>query len=382
MNRSIGVVVAKVLRMKLIRNRVVMTSFLLTIFVMLISNYAQAQLMCAELFQKQPSLSESNELKALKNFSETFIRNIQYNPAKLTVNSVDSGFRLLERISEDYFKRAQIDFVKVPRSIEVKNLKDKESFVFQYTGYKLKGSADGDEIARLINGVQTNPKLKDFPVAFVFDPLLALSYPGHGANFSWWQKLTIRFGPNAVLNTNKGENSFLRHEIQHYFEVIKLLSGQMTLSRIKLSNDQTDLSDTNVNGTHLTADEAEAYLRDSRYSLSRIKAGDNRGSYPSAFQGNMILIRGFIKNIRKNISQAEHALVLGQREYLIEEDGKLVVNFLNPVADKDGYKKTKFILNGLISVEDFKDTSKADAVVSHIFTWSRQRLLEIEKELQ
>lgn len=370
-----------------------LTALLVTVFVMSSPFKAYSQNQCSSLFSKPSVYGESFPyLKKLDNSNVDLIEALVKNPKDIDSVTVDQKIAELAVLAEQYFKANDIKFEKLSSSIGFKSLKDTDHYSTFYPIYRLKGSKDGDEISRLMYGAQSNSKNEGHPLKIVFDLFYQIKFPDSSGHFNP-ESITVNIGSHVISQEIAGLSTILRHEIQHYFEQVKVLTGKMTLARITCS--EAFPKESGPYSSFLRIDELETHLRDLRSLLNNdlMESKDNKLVNVITSEENMKVIKKLrppiakkkFKRILKLIEDSKLALNniegLGPSSiFLNNKTGGIEVSFVFLPAP---YSILKIELLGLLGKEnDIKNKQKIDESVKQIVDWSRLRIQQIENEVK
>jgi hypothetical protein len=347
------------------------------------NNLAHAQQTCAQVF----TASEATAHVALERASQRLLYVLRNKPHTLDVATFEVSLREVEKLTEDYFNAAGIGFKKNGRLSAVKGLKDSGYYMAMHQVYLISGSAQGNEVAHLLYGLQTHPDYKNYPVKVILDPLYAINNPGSYAHFTSSNN-QIGIGSHVFMHNKLGIGADLRHEIQHYIEQVKILKGEMSLARLKLKNPEGD-KDT-AYAKYLQGDEIESHLRDLRYYTNTEKHAriDAKNQMPEITESREATVlehlerqQRFISDSRKVFAVIEKSLsdnyFLGRLE-VINEKGSLKVKM---DLAKGPYPEATMDLTGILKPEDAENSSKVKAAILNVFAWSEKRIAEVELEL-
>lgn len=201
--------------------------------------FAQAPA-CADLFSRAQTRTSTASLTDL---SRTLV---------LNQKNVDA----FESQIEAYLKQEGLEFRKLP----AKNEGHLGGVVSH--GYLLTGRRDGGATSRLLYGLQL--KKSEAPNV-VLDSLYELREVS-AAHYTIRDHM-ITVGISALELRAKGEADFLRHEVQHHLEQIKIEKGEFSLARFIFENSK---GEANADyDARLSFDELESYLRDLRFFKNR-----------------------------------------------------------------------------------------------------------------
>lgn len=264
----------------------------------------------------------------------------------------------------------------------------KENALF-YANYRLTGSAQGDEISRMINGVQANPHFTELLLKFHYDPLYRINYQDSSGHFVP-ESRTLFIGPHVIAGEFAGFNTTLRHEIQHYFEEIKVIDGKMSLARVSFSEHQQkqDIP----YGDFLNVDELETHLRDLRAlkNAQKLTAKDKKivGSIGAekfesvkSARASMILFKA---NVLKVLIQNSRIATAN-----LASSGNWSAVSLNPVTGgievlyqgmNPPYSMALVKLRGLLPAGVLAENAQIKAEVEKVLKWQKARIDQIEAE--
>ncbi len=357
-----------------------------------------AEQSCASTFMEQTNASRTFQaIEALNESTIRFLRTLSKKPETLTIKSLKSEVRKLEELSEDYLRISGFSFKKVTRFVQVNNLKDSaRSYLLQYSLYELKASRTASEEAARINEIQKNPKFKNRVPVFILDPLYDFNYKS-GAHITGDSKKIV-FGPDVSTFIFIGVQDNLEHEIQHYYETLKLQAGEMSLARIRLFNPVIEDVDVNYQA-QLPLDELESYLRNFRYSIdaNRIKQKDAQLISIGASADKMQEIRELRliqqRYHEKNLTQFLAVSRLAVSELIEKLQGEIDWSAKHAFDLDSGFIEVRSLLpsaatklyldlSGIIKRQDFAKLSEAQLkeVTLQTLIWSLRRIDEIAVE--
>lgn len=229
-------------------------------------------------------------------------------------------------------------------------------------GYLLTGRRDGGATSRLIYGVQR----RDAP-HILLDSLYAQKEKSV-AHYTVKDHV-ITVGIEALEARASGRADFLRHEIQHHFEQIKIEKGEFSLARVIYANEKA--SESASYDWRLSFDELEAYLRDfrkfrqsevrdqlqmliakERAILERLRA---RLAAPSAEESNQMWLSTFGKD--QTPANGIYRFQIGESESVVVR-----VSFSRTLPKRPALNQLKFLMEQTIEDAEF-------------------RILEIEREI-
>lgn len=294
---------------------------------------------------------------------------------------------------ESYFAKAGISFERHSHSIQIPVIKDARDFSLNYSVYQMKGSRSGDQFSRMMFGVQSNPQLQSQMPKFVFDPFYMINFGRNGMRGHFQPNVkAVVIGPHVLSMDLAGISSIFRHELQHYFESMKIERGEMSLQRLILANPEGKTQKSY--GELLSVDEAETHLRDLRVNLNpeRRKAIDQKLSSlmePAILEGIWAERTNLHGIVQKNIghivpdslSVLPTVLRLAKEQRWIEiskdETGRVVVIFEDPAQ---AYQFISVNIEGMAKKES--PAAEISATVVQILNWSQKRLEQIQVELK
>lgn len=363
------------------------------LIILLISSFAKAQVRCENLFQK-PSIYGSSfaNFKELNNAYADLIEILKNKPNMIDSEILDSTITNISEHAEKYFDSNGIAFEKLGGSLSIKNLKDMESYTVFYPIYRLTGSKDGDEISRMIYGAQNYSKDKNHSLKIVFDILYQMRYLDSYGEFNPRSK-ALFIGPQVIFYQIAGLSSTLRHEIQHYFENIKLQNGEMTLSRISFTEPFPQEKGPYAN--FLSMDEIETHLRDLRTILNSdlMNAKDNklstvierketldafRKARPAVAKETCEKLQGMIQNTRSALKNIKDVSAFSAS--VNSGTGAIEIGFIGLPPP---YSIVKIQLTGLIGAEKaLLNKQELENLSKKVIEWNEQRVQEIETELR
>lgn len=251
------------------------------IFVTCLPINAMAAGQCESVFSTNVSyFKESMEpIRALSRMSLVLKDKYLKGSEQLTQKEVVDQLTEMRQLAETYFDKAGISYEIQWTSFGFKNLKDSANYNSKYPVYKIKGSKHGDEVSRMIYGVLSHPLYRKKAVTFQFDLLYGIKAEsvGHydtGTNI-------IHIGPYSLAAEISGLTNTVRHEVQHYFEHMKILEKKQTTARISFSEAHPKSKDPYHD--YFRLDEIETHLRDLRTMLSF----DSRAAKDKLFAGHV-----------------------------------------------------------------------------------------------
>jgi len=364
-------------------------SFILSLTLLTSNNLAHAQQTCAQVFTA--SAAAPANLKAahvaLERASQSLLFTIRNKPHTLDVATFEASMRQIEKLTEEYFNAAGIGFKKNGRLSAVKGLKDSGYYMALHQVYVLSGSAQGNEVARLLYGLQSHPDFKKHPAKVILDPLYAINNQDSYAHFTG-SNYQIGIGSHVFMHNKLGIGADFRHEIQHYIEQVKIQKGEMSLARLELKN--PDGKKEVAYSDYLKMDEIESHLRDLRYYTNTEKLAkiDAKNKMPEITESRADMVleslerqQRFIRDSRKVLSVIKKSIsnnyFLGRLEIINEKDSLKVKMELA----KGPYPQATINLTGLLKPEDVQDSSKVKAAILNYFEWSEKRIAEVELEL-
>jgi len=365
---------------------------LVSLFVTLLGISAQGQMSCENIFSR-PSVYKDSflPLKKDNNSTEDLLAVLKTKPQELTSKELEAKIHDLQIFAEEYFNAAGISFEKLTTSVRIKNLKDAPEFTFFYSIYRITGSANGDEMSRLMNGVQANPKFLSHRLTIIFDPLYQVNYPDSAGHFLAATN-SLFIGPHVIAREVAGLSTTFRHEIQHYLEQIKIINGEMTLARVVFwemaPKDQEPYAD------YLRVDELETHLRDIRTLLNSQNLAAKDKKLSNVISANSLT---GIKKIREPVlkEQIERLGKLINKSRTVTENIKATLNWDMAAINKrtggieisfhnlnSSYSNAKIELLGLIPPESIEDREKIKTALSNLIEWQKLRINQIETELK
>lgn len=291
---------------------------------------------------------------------------------------------------EAYFKAAGISFERSFLSLNVGRTKDAESYTLQYPAYKISGSRSGNMLARMMYGAEISLKSRKYPVAFVFDPLYSVKFQGQLGHFNP-EVRAIVIGPVVLSYSLTGTTNTLRHEIHHYLESLRVLNGEMSLQRMKLS-DQADVSGESYR-KFLSSDELETHLRDLRFAFNQRKMQRIDEALNSFMndEGRTYIEKqrawardNAIKNLENILKYTKEALPMlleqarAGKWKALEKDESTQSIFVSFELKDTEFPTVVIDLKGLVA-----DANKPDQVqqaLVSVLKWNQQRVQYIEAE--
>ncbi len=341
-----------------------------------------------------------NSYKELNNETVDFLDYLKKNKNNLSADDIGVRLKSLGLNYEKYFITANIDYKKQIQGLNINEfVNDKSEKSILYDTYEIYGSRYGDELSRIINGVQANRKhLNSTAPRIIFDPMYGLNNKGSHGHFNF-NSGTIFFGLDASTYSRIGIGATIRHELHHYIEQTKIDDGEMTLARFTF---QTVLPIRKVPyAGFLRLDEVETHLRDIR-TLSRISDKHDqklldlgtpvesmetiKAYRPAVIKEDIERIKRFITDSRLELSNIKQDLSSGRNWSAITKDETKkefkVVFFIN--GNKYGPANYSTVIINMYKLINDSDLSKTDIIVKKIqelISWTENRLNNVEKEI-
>jgi hypothetical protein len=360
----------------------------LVLLASLSNNLAGAQQMCADLFEDTKTYIALKDMSAA---TEALLEKLA-GTHEMTVAELTYETRESEKYLESYLDAAGFSYKRITQTVRTKPLKDAPEYVLSYGTYEITGSREGSAPARLIHGVQVNPKFKESHLKFVVDPLHQLK--NNSLAHFIREDMTISLGPSEFSKDLLAMSSTIRHEVQHFFEEIKMMKGEDTLARIELKS-AIGRPDAPYS-MYFRADEVETHLRDLRYfsNLNHQQKRDSKllelGFSPDFFPGlrdyrQYILrlkketLKDFEQNLRKVIIEVEANLKNGGgpvTSVVNRDNGDIHVSFFT----SGHFGAVTINLNGKLKVEDLGNSEKMRAAALEVLKWSQDRLNAIDRD--
>ncbi|MFN3455519.1 MAG: hypothetical protein ACK41T_11215 [Pseudobdellovibrio sp.] len=370
-----------------------------TLFVMVLSLTTHAQSLCKDLFKLSSTsyYKESfHEVRQLSNMASALINQIRDNPESLDHSTLEKKVKNLEFLAEEYFRASKMHYETTDSVLSFSIVKNEKIFNFEvkYKLYKLQGSKDGDEVARMVLAAHELSKKSDGKLKIILDVLQLISRPKSLGRFSGSDN-KILIGPQSlsyeVLNLSKT----LRHEVQHFIENEKIKAGKMSLARIKLFEPSRSLTAKGYED-YLQMDELETYIRDLRSSLRKGSLHSRDLRLFDALDKNnekmnnilnvrsktveevIVLIKNILNDSETMLDRLEIAVNNKTHTSISESlDGSLVVEYYFMAPP---YTNALVMLDGLMTYKDLKNYEKVNASLYEVITWSKIRLQQIKKE--
>lgn len=370
----------------------------LAIVVTSLCSWAQSEIKCKGLVSKISAYNTSIfPLKELNNATLDLVDLLQLSPHNLDSNTLIQRVRTLELLAENYFRTSHFSYRRIPVEVTVRNLKN-GTHKIRYHVYELSGMPGGDEMSRMVYGLQSNPHLKAKPLKVNFDVLYLVNHSFNDGHFEA-PIVTIHVGPHVMAREISRISPSLRHEIQHYIEEIKILSGEMTLARATFRNLLLENSDSQKDYSMLLRlDDVESHLRDLRALLNStiINTSDEKLLETMKSQQKIDQVRSLRKReIQETITRLEKILIdskatMGHVREILDSPGSnkfqiqtsdtgLLVNF--EFLPKP-YLTASFRLDGLIKPEHSHNRAKVTEVLLDVLKWNESRIAKAQDELQ
>lgn len=229
-----------------------------------------------------------------------------------------------------------------------------------------------------LHALQAGARHRRYGLRFVVDPFFTLE-TGRAGEASG---SLIRVDIDSFVSRRHRMAFIIRHEVQHFLEGVKILRGEPTLARLRLSGGEpqsassgSPLQDgfSGLYSKNFRADEGEAFLRELRLGLEPNREADVR-----------VALKLFRDRTREAIDLAESQMnqpnffdfVFRRKPYLLEG---LKAKFNMPPEFQ--YRHLTIDLTALISANDRvgRKTSPAeiDAEIHKVLSWSKSRIREL-----
>lgn len=374
------------------KNLLFLSTFIFTSFV-----FAQQQ--CHNLFFDASIVH--NSYKKLNNETVNFLDYLKKDKGNHSVIDIDVRLKSLGLHYEKYFTTANIDYKKQSQNLNISEfVNEKSEKSILYDTYEIHGSRYGDELSRLINGIQVNKKhLNSTPPRIIFDPMYELNHKDTYGHFNV-NSGTIFFGLEALTHARTGIGAIIRHEIHHYIEQTKIDDGQVTLARFTFH--KTSPTRKVPYAGFLRLDEVETHLREIR-TLSQISDKHDqklldlgtpvesmeaikKAYRPAVIKEKIEWVKRFITDSRLELSNIKQVLSTGQNwsTMIIDETKKKfqVVFFISDGKYGPANYDTVIInMYKLINDSDLKKTDVILEKIQELISWSENRLNSVEKEI-
>lgn len=346
---------------------------------------------CEAVFGRTSYLKESREsIRTLSREIIEFRNSLKEAPHKFDSHQVRTKIQNFSTLAEQYFQDAGIQTTEKSARIEFHGLKDKETLVVDYPIYKLQGTRGGDEISRLIFGVQSHPQYVKHPLNFEFDILFLLNDTAVGVYSP--AATSIKFGPYAIAGEISGLTSTLRHEVQHFMEQVKIYEKQQTTARISFSEKKTTSKEPYAD--YFRLDEIETHLRDIRTALSfeARKAKDFVFSssvkpevWASILKNREVALSDKFVIIERMLKVSEEKLIEMQKRGLPtaflenHRNGEWMGAYL---FENSSYSVANIDFYGLFPKPRYQmSDAEVSTIVQTTLQWNLNRVREIESEL-
>lgn len=368
--------------------KLLLTSVSLFLGVTLSNSLAHAKLTCEDLFGEFPSVLS---LQKVTNLSEHLTADMKA-PEALTSQELVKRNQELEENLEEYLGLVGLSFRRVQTLDWIRNLEDKNSFFFYRNTYEIKGSLEGGPAARMLHGLEVNPKYQANKLTVELDPLFGYKNSGEAQFLPLLTKITI--GPHEFTNNLMGIGTSLRHEIQHFMEQDKMTKGEQSLARFELRSKTPDTDQ--VYSDFLRGDEIETHLRDLRYFTNfthheaRAKEVKKMGMSEKAlknletFRAEMYkekksYLERFIRDLRLSLAHMEAAMKLGLQwdEIRVSTKGDVQIAFLL----NRNYDGISINFKGQLKAEDANNPTKVKEALTELIAWTKQRLITVEQQI-
>lgn len=373
----------------------VLRSFLGALIVSATSASTLAAVRCESVFGNSSYLKESlSSARATNNAVVDFFRKYKNTPHDLTIEQVRTEVNSFGKKAMLYFADAGIEAQFRMENFKFKNLKDAQEFVISYPVFTLKGSRSGDEVARLINGIHTNPKFSKHPVQIEFDSLYLFKNDSMGHYESEGNKISI--GPHVIADEIRGVSNTLRHEAQHYFEQMKIYDSQMSMARISFSESSNKSGEPYAN--YFRMDELETHLRDIRMLLN-VKARAEKdkilfksldadivakvkGDRPRYIEDKIQIMTILMKNSETMMNHLKSQVAHRSPDQIgnTKMPGESIAVY---VVDDVPYSIVRVNLYGVFNKPQYEmSRGEIQQGIEKVFTWHFSRLQAIKKEFE
>ena len=375
--------------------KAVISSFLGALIVSAIPLSTLAAGRCESVFGNSSYLKESlTSARATNNAVVDFFRKYKNSPHELTVEQVRAEVNSFGKKAMLYFADAGIEAQSRMEICKFKNLKDSQEFVISYPVFTLKGSRSGDEVARLINGIHSNPKFSKHPVEVEFDSLYLFKNNSMGHYDSEGNRISI--GPHVIADEIRGVSNTLRHEAQHYFEQMKIYDNQMSMARISFSESSNKSGE--PYGNYFRMDELETHLRDIRTLLNfKARAEKDKTLFKSLDADIIAKIKGdrprYIEDKMQIMSQLmknSETMMTHLKSQLANRSPDQISNTKMPgesmavyVVDDLPYSIVRVNLYGVFNKPQYEmSRGEIQQGIEKVFIWHSNRLQAIKKEFE
>lgn len=147
---------------------------------------------------------------------------------------LQATLQALEGYTEQYLKASGLVFRKLQTKYRMQ-AKNGALIRLKYGRYLLRGTANGDELSRLIYDLQRKEINHPEPSQFVLDLFYELKYPDSGAHYVPTKHL-VEIGPRSIERFVTGLATEIQHEIIHHLEERKVEAGEMSLARFEFQS--------------------------------------------------------------------------------------------------------------------------------------------------
>ena len=313
--------------------------------------------------------SSYSALDSLSDETEVFVKSLKSEGAAAPKNLAQQ-IQKIEASNENYFKLAGIAYAKIPTSLRIKDQS------ITYSRYRLRGSAQGDAIAKSL--IETS-------VPVILDPLYLYNYKYFGHFID--DKIFV--GPHVFKLNLMGVTSTLQHEQLHSVEYEKVRAGKMSLARLELMNSEgrrsvnygnyfrVDEIETHLQDYHLLTDQASIAQRD----LDLITQGLSSTALDSIKQYRETIVKDKAQNLKRFTTESQEMLAKikerimhGAVPYSQKYDPKTGAIRVIFTTEYKSYEYMSFDLRGLIIPADLMDWVKVREVVLQTLNWSETRI--------
>ncbi|MFM6927802.1 MAG: hypothetical protein ACKOX6_05020 [Bdellovibrio sp.] len=350
---------------------------------------------CESVFGNSSYLKESlTSARATNNAVVDLFRKYKNSPHELTIEEVRTQVNSFGKKAVAYFSDAGIESQSHMEIFKFKNLKDAKEFVISYPVFTIKGSRSGDEVARLLNGIHSNPKFNKHPVRVEFDSLYLFKNQSMGHYESEGNKISV--GPHVIAEEIRGVSNTLRHEAQHYFEQMKIYENQMTMARISFSESSNKSGD--PYGTYFRMDELETHLRDIRTLLNfKARAEKDKVLFQNLEPDIIAKVKGdrprYIEDkmhIMNTLMKSSETMMSHLKSQLANRSPDQIMNTKIPgeniavyVVDDVPYSIVRVNLYGVFNKPQYElSRGEIQQGIEKVFIWHSNRLQAIKKEFE
>jgi len=232
---------------------------LLILFTVLaIAGFAEAK-QCSQVHGFHRSIFHFPEVLRDIHNETVKLTELLYESPRPDLEKIAAAVEKIDNATLDYLQFAGFDIIqeKTRTPFDINGLK----FTVPHSVFRIRGRLFGDEASKMIFGAQFHAIRRGQVLQVEVDTMTGLARHSRGTFFGNLNMVLIQ--PRTFLDFLIGVRSTLRHELQHYYESVKMNDGRMSLGRLELY--QYNAVDPNKPyGFRFSAEEIEAQLRELR----------------------------------------------------------------------------------------------------------------------